>query len=88
MQTAALFAGPEAEVYRQGRDVVLLDLRGTGGANPLRCAEIEGLAAGPRTALGEMYPIPGRRGRIGRLTRAEIRAIITAYGAANIGVHP
>jgi pimeloyl-ACP methyl ester carboxylesterase len=47
---AMFYAGP-GSVYREHRDVVLFDQRGTGASNPLRCPELEG-----RGPLVEMYP--------------------------------
>jgi len=48
---AEFYAGP-GSLYREHRDVVLIDQRGTGKSNPLRCPELEKL--GP---LVEMYPL-------------------------------
>ena len=48
---AGFYAGP-GSVYREQRDVVLFDQRGTGGSNPLRCPELE-----KRGPLVEMYPV-------------------------------
>jgi pimeloyl-ACP methyl ester carboxylesterase len=42
----------EIPQYRQGRDIVLVDQRGTGGSNPLRCDPLPGA-----TPLDEMYPV-------------------------------
>lgn len=39
-QAAGFYAGP-GSMYRESRDVVLFDQRGTGGSNPLHCAAIE-----------------------------------------------
>jgi pimeloyl-ACP methyl ester carboxylesterase len=47
---AALYA-TEVPEYRRHRDVVLVDQRGTGGSNPLRCAWDE-----TRARLERMYP--------------------------------
>jgi pimeloyl-ACP methyl ester carboxylesterase len=35
------FYAGEGAIYRERRDIVLVDLRGTGASNPLRCAAIE-----------------------------------------------
>src|SRR6476619_1303114 len=35
------FYAGDGAVYRQSRDIVLADMRGTGGSNPLRCAGLE-----------------------------------------------
>lgn len=47
---AGFYAGP-GSVYREDRDVVLFDQRGTGASNPLRCPELE-----KRGPLVDMYP--------------------------------
>ena len=39
-QAAGFYAGP-GSAYRESRDVVLVDQRGTGGSNPLHCPAIE-----------------------------------------------
>jgi pimeloyl-ACP methyl ester carboxylesterase len=49
----AFYAG-EGAVYRQGRDIVLVDMRGTGGSNALHCAGIEERERRQPTA--PMYP--------------------------------
>lgn len=58
--------------YRQGRSVVLVDQRGTGESNPLRCPELES-----RSPLESMYPADAVR----RCRRElEGRADLTRYG--------
>lgn len=52
---AAIYDGPLRE-YRRHRPVVLVDHRGTGRSNPLRCPELE--AVDP---LGPMYPLEAVR---------------------------
>ncbi|HEV8431797.1 MAG TPA: alpha/beta fold hydrolase [Thermoanaerobaculia bacterium] len=47
---AGFYVGP-GSVYREHRDVVLVDQRGTGRSNPLHCPELE-----KRGPLVEMYP--------------------------------
>lgn len=63
----------EGREYRRTRDVVLLDQRGTGGSNPLRCAALEN-----RDPLAEMYPV-----ELVRRCRAELErsADLTQYGS-------
>ena len=39
-QAAGFYAGP-GSMYRESRDVILFDQRGTGGSNPLHCPAIE-----------------------------------------------
>src|SRR5437763_2329100 len=48
---AGFYVGP-GSVYREHRDVVLIDQRGTGKSNPLRCPQLE-----KRGPLVEMYPV-------------------------------
>ena len=47
------FYAGEGAAYRVGRDIVLADLRGTGGSNPLRCFGIEEYQ---KRAPAPMYP--------------------------------
>lgn len=49
--TAEFYVGP-GSAYREHRDVVLFDQRGSGKSNPLRCPELE-----KRGPLVEMYPV-------------------------------
>ncbi|HTU64382.1 MAG TPA: alpha/beta fold hydrolase [Steroidobacteraceae bacterium] len=49
----AFYAGEGAN-YRADRDIVLADLRGTGGSNPLRCAGVEELES--RDPWAPLYP--------------------------------
>ena len=48
------FYAGEGIAYREHRDVVLADMRGTGGSNPLRCAGIEELQN--RDPWAPLYP--------------------------------
>src|SRR5205085_4699253 len=48
---AGFYVGP-GSVYREHRDVVLIDQRGTGKSNPLQCPQLE-----KRGPLVEMYPV-------------------------------
>jgi pimeloyl-ACP methyl ester carboxylesterase len=48
------FYAGEGAIYRQTRDIVLVDMRGTGGSNPLRCAGIEELER--RQSAAALYP--------------------------------
>jgi pimeloyl-ACP methyl ester carboxylesterase len=49
----AFYAG-EGAAYREHRDIVLADMRGTGASNPLHCAGIEELQS--RAGWAPMYP--------------------------------
>jgi hypothetical protein len=48
------FYATDGAIYRQDRDVVFVDMRGTGGSNPLRCAALEAYAQ--REPSGPLYP--------------------------------
>jgi pimeloyl-ACP methyl ester carboxylesterase len=48
------FYAGEGAAYREHRDIVLADMRGTGGSNPLRCAGIEELQN--RDPWAPLYP--------------------------------
>jgi len=65
----------ELSLFREQRDVVLVDQRGPGRSNPLRCPELEGL--GP---LDRMYPLEAVRSCRDRLQR---RADLRQYTTAN-----
>ena len=47
----------DGSAYRQQRDVVLLDMRGTGDSHPLRCPELDVSGAAASRQLAEMYPL-------------------------------
>lgn len=51
---SAAFYASDGEAYRRARDVVLVDMRGTGGSNPLRCDALEANAKAQPSA--PMYP--------------------------------
>ena len=53
VETAAFYA-TDGAMYRERRDIVFVDMRGTGGSNPLRCQEIERYEA--RDPWGVMHP--------------------------------
>ncbi len=46
----------EGAAYAERHDVVMVDLRGTGGSNPLHCGFLEGRGVPLQRQLGEMYP--------------------------------
>lgn len=48
------FYAGDGAAYRNSRDIVLADMRGTGGSNPLRCAGLEEYQK--RQPLAPMYP--------------------------------
>ncbi|HSP17148.1 MAG TPA: alpha/beta fold hydrolase [Thermoanaerobaculia bacterium] len=71
---AAFYLGP-GSLYRQDRDVVLFDQRGTGGSNPLRCPALE-----HRGPLQAMYS----RNEINACIRdLKKRADLTQYSTEN-----
>jgi pimeloyl-ACP methyl ester carboxylesterase len=70
--TAAAWYAADSSGYRATRDIVLIDQRGTGKSNPLRCPELEAVSK-----LGDMYdPAAVRRCR-GELEQS---ADLTQYG--------
>lgn len=72
-QALPFYLGP-GRGYRRSRDLVLVDQRGTGGSNPLRCQEIES-----RSPLEEQYT---DRDVDRCRTRLAARADLTRYGTA------
>ena len=67
--------------YHEHRDVVLLDQRGTGGSNGLKCAEIDAVEA----AYRPMYPVGAVRRCRGELEkRADLRFYTTTEGVADL----
>lgn len=46
----------EGAAYRERHDVVMVDLRGTGGSSPLHCPALEGVGVPLQRHLDEMYP--------------------------------
>lgn len=46
----------EGAAYRDQHDVVMVDLRGTGGSNPLHCAPLQGSDVPLQRYIAEMYP--------------------------------
>lgn len=78
---AGMWSGP-LKAYRERRDVVLLDQRGTGRSNPLRCEGAHGSAA---DLLDEMYPVDYvRRCRSALEARADLTQYTTAAAADDL----
>lgn len=48
------FYATDGAVYRRDRDLVFVDMRGTGGSNPLKCAELNAYAQSDPS--GPLYP--------------------------------
>lgn len=71
------------QAYRQTRDIVIVDQRGTGGSNPLRCPEIEAHEAADPWA--PLYP-PELVARCAAelSTRADLRQYTTANSALDL----
>lgn len=63
----------DGAIYRKGRDIVLVDQRGTGGSHPLQCPEL----VAPETAYQPLYP-PDAVDRCRR--ELEKDADLTRYG--------
>lgn len=78
-ESAPAYLG-ELSAHRQWRDVVLVDQRGTGHSNPLRCPEIE-----TRGPLEEMYPLDAVRSCRARLEKkADLRQYTTANSVRDL----
>jgi pimeloyl-ACP methyl ester carboxylesterase len=76
-----MWAGP-LKAYRERRDVVLLDQRGTGRSNPLRCEDNRRSAA---DFLAEMYPVDYvRRCRSQLEARADLAQYTTPAAADDL----
>ena len=70
----------EGARYRDRHDVVMVDLRGTGGSNPLHCPQGEGDASTLQRYVAEMYPV----GEVTDCrTLLERRADLRHYATAN-----
>lgn len=77
-EASSFFAG-EGVAYRTQRDVVLVDMRGTGGSNALRCQELE---QSPREP---MYPVDRVKACAASLqAHADLRQYSTAAAAEDI----
>lgn len=73
--------------YRRNRDVVLVDMRGTGDSRPLRCPELELSGADVPRQLGEIYPsdeVAACRDRLGRV--ADVTQYTTRNAALDLEV--
>ncbi|QJR10016.1 Tripeptidyl aminopeptidase [Usitatibacter rugosus] len=83
MTDSAVFYAGEGAPYRETRDVVLVDMRGTGASKPLRC---EGIAAYERAKpLGMMYPTALVRECAEQLSKsADVRQYSTANASRDI----
>lgn len=80
--TAGFYLGPGA-AYRERRDIVFTDMRGTGGSNPLRCPEIEALEQSDPWA--PMYPPEMIAGCAGQLSLdADLSQYSTRYAARDL----
>lgn len=90
---SAAFYLTDGAAYRVGRDVVLVDQRGTGGSNPLACPELDA----PERQYAPLYPrvlVEACRNRLAAradLTRygtddaaADLEAVRAALGAERI----
>lgn len=77
-EASSFFAG-EGAAYRSQRDVVLVDMRGTGGSNALRCEELH------RAPREPMYPVDLVKACAASLqARADLRQYTTAAAAEDI----
>ena len=70
----------EGAAYRARHDVVMVDLRGTGGSNPLHCAPLQESDASLQSHIAEMYPAD----EVAECRRLlEPRADLRQYATAN-----
>jgi pimeloyl-ACP methyl ester carboxylesterase len=67
---------------RSTHDIVLVDQRGTGGSNPLRC-DLYGSTGDVATYLGDQFPVDALRACAGRLVGAADLAQYTTGNAAD-----
>lgn len=73
---SAEFYAAAGKAFRERRDIVLIDQRGTGGSNPLHCHELSGSA----TAYLPLYP----DGTVARCRKAlAAKANLRQYGTRN-----
>lgn len=71
----------DGAAYHEHRDVVLVDQRGTGGSNGMKCAEIDAVEA----AYKPMYPVDAvRRCREALEKRADLRFYGTSEAVADL----
>ena len=70
------------EEARRERDVVLVDLRGTGGSNPLHCP-LPGRDDDPQSYLGDLFPVESIRGCRKRLD-ADLARYTTSEAVADL----
>ena len=76
-----LFYLTDGAAYHASRDVVLVDQRGTGGSNGLKCPELDAAEA----AYRPMYPVPAvRRCRAALEKRADLRFYTTTESVADL----
>lgn len=77
----ANFYATEGSAYREHRDIVLVDQRGTGGSNPLSCPEL----ASPQSAFKPMYPRIGvARCRKVLEAKADLKQYLTHDAVADL----
>ena len=83
-QNAEFFLNEGAR-YRDRHDVVMVDLRGTGGSNPLHCPQGEGDGSALQRYVSEMYPVDEVTDcRTLLETRADLRHYATANAVEDI----
>jgi pimeloyl-ACP methyl ester carboxylesterase len=77
---AASFFAQKNNLYRQNHDVVLVDIRGTGGSNPLHCRLLQE-KKDLQEQFTEMYPAEAVKDCYGSLSQ---KADLTQYNTTNI----
>ncbi len=77
----------EGAAYRDRHDVVMVDLRGTGGSNPLHCAQRTGDDLSLQRYVSEMYPVDEVTDCRALLeTKADLRHYATANAVEDLEV--
>ena len=75
------FYASDGTAYRQRRDIVLVDQRGTGGSNPLACPEL----AAPEATMQPLYPSEAvARCRAALETKADLTRYLTHDAVADL----
>lgn len=75
---------PALSRLRQHRDLVMVDLRGTGGSAPLRCPALEALAASPESTSDDLERAAEVLRGCARAEKADLAAYTTAEAVADL----
>lgn len=81
----AVFFLNEGAAYRERHDVVMVDLRGAGGSNPLHCPALEGIGVSLQHHLDEMFPPDEVRACLEKLSPlADLRQYTTSRAVEDL----